>query len=57
MLNKKELKTALALFLVLTITFSSFALFRAAKVDPVQDVIYAEVHGLEGTDNNDIKTK
>lgn len=46
MLTKKELKTVIALFLVLTITFSSFALYRAAAVDPVQDAIYSEVYGL-----------
>ncbi|MEY8559568.1 hypothetical protein AALF85_02495 [Jeotgalicoccus halotolerans] len=48
MFNKKDLKTVFALFLVLSITFSSFALYRAAVIDPVQDEIYAEVHGLEG---------
>lgn len=47
MLTKKQMKTAAALFLVLTITFGSIAAYRAAVVDPVQDAIYSEVYGLE----------
>ena len=46
MLTKKELKTVVTLFLVLTITFSSFALYRAAAVDPIQDAIYSEIYRL-----------
>lgn len=47
MLTKKDLKTVIALFLVLTITFGSIVAYRAAAVDPVQDAIYSEVYGLE----------
>lgn len=46
MLTKKERKTAVALFLVLTITFGSIIAYRAAVTDPIQDAIYAEVYGL-----------
>lgn len=47
MLTRKQFKTVLSLFLVLTITFGSIAAYRAAVVDPVQDAIYSEVYGLE----------
>lgn len=47
MLTKKELKVAIALVLVLTITFGSAMAYRAAAVDSVQDAIYSEVYGLE----------
>lgn len=47
MLTKDQFKTCLKLFLVLTLTFGPIAAYRAAEVDPVQDAIYSEVHGLE----------
>lgn len=46
-LTRKELKTIITLFLVLTITFGSVMAYRAATVDPVQDAIYSKVYGLE----------
>ena len=46
-MTKKDVKTIVSLFLILTITFGSIIAYRAAVVDPVQDAIYAEVYGLE----------
>lgn len=46
-MTKKDLKLLGTLFLVLTITFVSIVVYRAAVVDPVQDAIYSEVYGLE----------
>ncbi|SDK42178.1 hypothetical protein SAMN05216187_10893 [Jeotgalicoccus aerolatus] len=46
-MTKKDVKTIVSLFLILTITFGSIIAYRAAVVDPVQDAIYSEVYGLE----------
>lgn len=46
-MTKKDVKTIVSLFLILTITFGSIIAYRAAVVDPVQDAIYSKVYGLE----------
>lgn len=46
-MTKKDVKTIVSLFLILTITFGCIIAYRAAVVDPVQDAIYSEVYGLE----------
>ena len=46
-MTKKDVKTIVSLFLILTITFGSIIAYRAAVVDPVQDAIYSEIYGLE----------
>lgn len=46
----KESKLLLMMFMILFISFGSFAVYRAIEVDPVLDAVYSEVNGTDGVD-------